>query len=82
MFGPVSTFHHQRTPHRRQTLSTHGLLEQKSVAPPRTDEPYDEEYVINNIIPHYKLISKHGCLSNHVNQPEREMVENERNVNK
>ena len=32
-------------------------------------------------MPHYKFISKHGCLSNHVNQSERETVESERKVN-
>ena len=50
-------------------------------APPQTDEAYDEEYVINNIIPHYKFISKHSGLSNHVIESEREMGENERKVN-
>ena len=49
--------------------------------PPQTDEAYDEEYVINNIIPHYKLISKHGCLSNHANQSERATVESEHKAN-
>ena len=47
----------------------------------QTVEAYDEEYVINNILPHYKVISKHGCLSNHVNQSESENDENERKAN-
>ena len=49
--------------------------------PPQTDEAYDEEYVINSIMPHYKFISKHGCLSNHANQSERETVESEHKAN-
>ena len=49
--------------------------------PPQTDEAYDEEYVINSIMPHYKFISKHGCLINHANQSERETVENEHKAN-
>ena len=71
MVGPVGTLYYQRKPYHRWTLSTHGLLEQK----------YDEDNVINNIMPHYKFISKHGCLSNYVNQSERETVESERKVN-
>ena len=62
-------------------LSLTNCLRRNPSAPPQTDEAYDEEYVINNILPHYKFISKHGCLSNHVNQSEREMVENEGKVN-
>ena len=49
---------------------------------PQTDEAYDEEYVINNIMPHYKFLSEHGCLSNHANQSERATVENEHKANK
>ena len=56
-------------------------LSRNPSAPPQTDEAYDEEYVINNVIPHYKFISKHGCLSNHVNQLESETVENGRKAN-
>ena len=48
---------------------------------PQTDEAYDEEYVINNIMPHYKFISKHGCLSNHANQSQRGTVESEHKAN-
>ena len=57
------------------------FLSRNPSAPPQTDQAYDEEYVINNIIPHYQFISKHGCLSNHVNQSEHETVESERKVN-
>ena len=49
--------------------------------PPQTDEAYDEEHVINNLMPHYKFISKTGCLSNHANQSERGTVESEHKAN-
>ena len=62
-------------------LALTDYLSKNPSTPPQTDEAYDEEYVINNIMPHYKFISKHGCLSNHVNQSERETVESERKVN-
>ena len=62
-------------------LALTDYLSRNPSAPPQTDEAYGEEYVIDNIIPHSKFISKHGCLCNHVNQSEREMVENERKVN-
>ena len=45
---------------------------------PQTDEAYDEEYVIENILPHYKFIHNYGCLSNHIKQSESEQDENER----
>ena len=81
MAGPVSRFHYQRKPHRRQATSTRGLLERNPSAPPQTDDAYDEEYVINNILPHYKFISEHSCLSSHVNQSESETDKNERKAN-
>ena len=62
-------------------LALTDYLSRNPSAPPQTDEAYDEEYVINNVIPHYKFISKHGCLSNHVNQSESETVENGRKAN-
>ena len=37
-------------------------------APSQADDVNDEEYVINNVIPHYKFVTKYGCLSNHFNQ--------------
>ena len=46
---------------------THDLSRNPS-APPQADDVYDEEYVINNVIPHYKFVTKYGCLSNHFNQ--------------
>ena len=46
-------------------------LSRNPVSLPPTDDAYDEEYVINNILPHYSVISKYGCLSNHMNQSER-----------
>ena len=65
----------------RKHLALTDYLSRNPSALPQTDETYYEEYVINNVIPHYKFISKHGCLSNHANQSERETVENERKVN-
>ena len=62
-------------------LALTDYLSRNPSAPPQTDEAYDEEYVINNVNPHYKFISKHGCLSNHVNQSESETVENGRKAN-
>ena len=43
-------------------------------APPQADDAYDEEYVINSIIPHYKYMTKCGCLSNHVDQSQDEKL--------
>ena len=62
-------------------LALTDYLSRNPSAPPQTDEAHDEEYAINNVIPHYKFISQHGCLSNHVNQSERETVENEGKTN-
>ena len=61
-------------------LALTDYLSKNPSTPPQTDEAYDEQYVINNIMPHYKFISIHGCLSNHVNQSEHETVESERKV--
>ena len=61
-------------------LALTDYLSRNPSAPPQTDEAYVEEYVISNVIPHYKFIFKHGCLSNHVNQSEHEMVEKEHKV--
>ena len=52
-------------------LAVTDYLSRNPVSPPPTDDAYDEEYVINNILPHYSFISKYGCLSNHLNQSER-----------
>ena len=62
-------------------LALTDYLSRNPSMPPQTDEAYDEEYVINNIMPHYKFISKHGCLSNHANQSERGTVESEHKAN-
>ena len=35
---------------------------------PQTDGAYEEEYVINNIVPEYNCVIEYGCLSNHFNQ--------------
>ena len=56
-------------------------LSRNPTAPPQTDEAYDEEYVINNILPHYKFMSKYGCLSNQKNQSDNEASKNGRKTN-
>ena len=43
-------------------------LSRNPSAPPQADDVYDEEYVINNVIPHYKFVTKYGCRSNHFDQ--------------
>ena len=62
-------------------LALTDYLSRNPSAPPQTDDVYDEEYVINNILPHYKFISKHGCLSNHTNQSENGTTDSERKTN-
>ena len=37
-------------------------------SPPQADDVYEEDYVINNTIQHYKFVTKYSCLSNHFNQ--------------
>ena len=64
-----------------ELLALTDYLSRNPSTPPQTDEANDEEYVINNNMPYYMFISKHGCLSNHVKQSERETVECERKVN-
>ena len=49
-------------------LALTDYLSRNPSARPQADEAYDEEYVINSIIPHCKFITKYGCLSNHLNQ--------------
>ena len=39
------------------------------------------QYVINSILPHYKFISKHGCLSNQSDQSEGRTDESEHKTN-
>ena len=56
-------------------------LSRNPISPPQTDDEYDEEYVINSILPHYNSISKCGCLSNHINQSENKTEKSERKVN-
>ena len=62
-------------------LALTDYLSRNPSAPPQTDDVYDEEYVINNILPHYKFISKYGCLSNHTNQPKNGTTDSERKTN-
>ena len=49
-------------------LALMDYLNRNPSAPPQADDVYDEEYVINNVIPHYNFVTKYGCLSNHFNQ--------------
>ena len=46
-------------------LALTDYLSRNPNAPPQRDEAYEEEYVINSIVPHYNFVSKVGCLSNH-----------------
>ena len=62
-------------------LALTDYLSRNPSAPPQTDDVFDEEYVINNILPHYKFISKYGCLSNHTNQSENGTTDSERKRN-
>ena len=61
-------------------LALTDYLSRNPSAPSKTDDAFDVNYVINNILPHYKFILKHGCLGNHVNQSECETDENGHNV--
>ena len=62
-------------------LALTDYLSRNPVLPPQADNTYDEEYVINNILPHYSFISKYGCFSNHLNQSENATEQNERKAN-
>ena len=62
-------------------LALTNYLRRNPTAPPQADEAYDEEYVINNIVLHYKFISKYSCLSNHVDQLQNGMDEGEHKTN-
>ena len=62
-------------------LALTDYLSRNSSAPPQADDAYDDEYVINNILLHYKFISKHGCLINHVDQSENGTSKSERKTN-
>ena len=41
-------------------------------SPPEADDAYDEEYIINSIIPHYKFITKYGCPGNRFNHSQHD----------
>ena len=62
-------------------LALTDYLSRNPVLPPQADDTYDEEYVINNINPHYSFISKYGCLSNHTSQSENGTEKSERKSN-
>ena len=51
-------------------LALTDYLSRNPNAPPQQDEAYEEEYVINSIVPHYDFVSKVGCLRNHFVQPQ------------
>ena len=46
-------------------LALTDYLSRNPNAPPQRDEAYEEEYIINSIVPHYNFVSKVGCFSNH-----------------
>ena len=62
-------------------LALTDYLSRNPVLSPQADDTYDEEYVINIFLPHYSLISKYGCLSNHMNQSESGTEKSERKTN-
>ena len=62
-------------------LALTDYLSKNPTAPPQANEAYDEEYVINNILPHYKFMFKYGCLSNQKNQSNNGASDNERKTN-
>ena len=49
-------------------LALTDYLSRNSNSLPQQDDAYEEEYVINGIVPHYYFVSIVGCLSNHFNQ--------------
>ena len=63
-------------------LALTDYLSRNPTAPPQADEAYDEEYVINSIVPHYNLTPKYGCLSNHVDQSQNGTDESQNKTNK
>ena len=44
-------------------LAVRDSLSRNSSAPLQANDAYEEEYVINSIILHYKFMTKYGCLS-------------------
>ena len=62
-------------------LALTDYLSRNPIMPPQIDDAYNEEYVINNILPHYNFNSKHGCLSNHTDQSEIRTEKSERKAN-
>ena len=53
-------------------LALTDYLSRNPTAPPQAaDDAYDE-YVINNIAPHLNFMNKFGCLSNQIDQSQRE----------
>ena len=57
-------------------LAVTGYLNRNPSAPPQADDAYDEEDVINSLIPHYKFVTKYGYLSNHLNQSQGAILHN------
>ena len=55
-------------------------LSRNPSAPPQADDAYDEENVINSIIPHYKFMAKYGRLSNQLDQSQSAKLYNEPNA--
>ena len=62
-------------------LALTDYLSRNPTAPPQMDDAYNEEYLINNILPHYKFISKYGYLSNQFDQSKDETDKSEHKAN-
>ena len=58
-------------------LALTDYLSRNPSPPPQADDAYGDEYVIINIEPHFKFMIKYGCLSNHLDQSQRENVRNQ-----
>ena len=75
MAGPISSL-----------LSTHlaltDYLSRNPIAPPQAEDAYDEEYVINNIVPHLKYLNKFGCPSKQIDQSQHENLRNKPKLSK
>ena len=60
----------------RKNLALTDYLSRNPTAPAQSDDVYDEEYVINNIVPHLKFMNRNGSLSNQTDQSQRAKLRN------
>ena len=63
MARPNIVFLTARQPYSRQVFSSSGLSHRKPSAQPQTDDPRDEDDVINSIIPHYHFASNQSAAN-------------------